>query len=123
LAQNYFNDGANKYIATGFATSYGQSTGQHIWYNAPSGTAGNAVTFTQGMTLDASSRLLVGTTTLGIAGNSNTVLSLANGNAEIFQSIRASGGEELLLSARNNITVTSNLVCYPEFLIFSRLHL
>ena len=58
-----------------------------------------AGSLTQSMTLDASSRLLVGTTTLGIAGNSNTALSLANGNAEIFQSIRASGGEELLLYA------------------------
>jgi len=62
MAQNYFNDGANKYISTGFATSYSQSTGQHIWYNAPSGTAGNAVTFTQAMTLDNSGNLGVGNT-------------------------------------------------------------
>jgi len=31
-------------------------------FNAPSGTAGNAITFTQAMTLDASGNLLVGTT-------------------------------------------------------------
>jgi hypothetical protein len=34
----------------------------HQWFNAPSGTAGNAITFTQAMTLDASGNLLVGTT-------------------------------------------------------------
>jgi hypothetical protein len=34
----------------------------HQWFTAPSGTAGNAITFTQAMTLDASGRLLVGNT-------------------------------------------------------------
>ena len=36
--------------------------GQHKWFTAPSGTAGNAISFTQAMTLDASGRLGVGTT-------------------------------------------------------------
>ncbi|MFY7885133.1 MAG: hypothetical protein ACOVOV_09850, partial [Dolichospermum sp.] len=40
------------------ATRYDQYQGQHQWYNAPSGTAGNAITFTQAMTLDASGNLL-----------------------------------------------------------------
>jgi hypothetical protein len=34
----------------------------HYWYNAPSGTADNAISFTQAMTLDASGNLLVGRT-------------------------------------------------------------
>ena len=33
--------------------SYKQDLGQHVWYNAPSGTAGGTVTFTQAMTLNA----------------------------------------------------------------------
>ena len=44
------------------AALYAQDTGLHIWYNAPSGTAGNAISFTQAMTLDASGNLLVGKT-------------------------------------------------------------
>ena len=45
------------------ATRYLQNTaGQHQWFTAPSGTAGNAISFTQAMTLDASGNLLVGTT-------------------------------------------------------------
>jgi hypothetical protein len=61
---NSFHDGSdNKYIANGYANLYLQSSGQHLWYNAASGTAGNAITFTQAMTLDASGNLLVGTTT------------------------------------------------------------
>ena len=57
-------DGAWKYTANGLAGLYYQAAGQHLWYNAPSGTAGHAITFTQPMTLDASGNLLVGTTTL-----------------------------------------------------------
>lgn len=63
VSANNYNDGTgNKYIATGFAARYQQATGQHIWETAPSGTAGNAISFTQAMTLDASGNLLVGTT-------------------------------------------------------------
>ena len=59
----YFNSGW-KYGDTGYATRYAQdaSTGSHSWFTAASGTAGNAITFTQAMTLDASGNLGVGTT-------------------------------------------------------------
>jgi hypothetical protein len=50
------------YTATGFATRYQQVSGQHRWFNAPSGTAGNAISFTQAMTLDASGNLFIGAT-------------------------------------------------------------
>ena len=45
------------------ASRYQQLNGEHRFYNAPSGTAGNAISFTQAMTLDASGRLGIGTTT------------------------------------------------------------
>jgi hypothetical protein len=63
IGQNVYYNAGNKYITTGAATLYAQITGQHQWFNAPSGTAGNAISFTQAMTLDASGRLLLGTTT------------------------------------------------------------
>ena len=44
------------------AIGYQQTTAGHQWYIAPSGTAGNAITFTQAMTLDASGRLGIGVT-------------------------------------------------------------
>jgi hypothetical protein len=59
-ANAYFNSGW-KYIASSNASQYVQSGGSHLWYTAPSGTAGNAITFTQAMTLDASGNLGVGT--------------------------------------------------------------
>ena len=56
--------GAARYIANGTATQFSQNTsGDFRWYVSPSGTAGNVATQTQAMTLDASGRLLVGTTT------------------------------------------------------------
>jgi len=61
-SSNCFFNASWKYIATAAASQYEQSTGAHKWYNAPSGTAGNAITFTQAMTLDASGNLGIGTT-------------------------------------------------------------
>ena len=49
------------YIASTAASYYAQTSGQHIFYTAPSGTAGAAISFTQAMTLDASGNLGVGT--------------------------------------------------------------
>jgi hypothetical protein len=56
------NGWAANYIADGFAALYAHTSGQHRWFTAPSGTAGNSITFTQAMTLDASGNLLVGAT-------------------------------------------------------------
>jgi hypothetical protein len=53
--------GADRYIISGFASSYVQTNGTHIWRTAASGTAGNAISFTQDMTLDASGNLGIGT--------------------------------------------------------------
>jgi hypothetical protein len=62
-ANNYF-DGSNfKYTITGQAVSlYYQQGGQHVFYNAPSGTAGNNITLTQAMTLTSGGNLGIGTT-------------------------------------------------------------
>ena len=63
MMQNaYYSGSGYNYVATSAATNYRQSLGAHVWYNAPSGTVGNGITFTQAMTLDASGRLLIGTT-------------------------------------------------------------
>lgn len=72
----YYNSGW-KYTTTGYAQYYVQDdVGKHIWYNAASGTAGNAITFTQAMTIDASGNLLVGDT----SAYSGSRLSVKTGN-------------------------------------------
>ena len=63
LGNNWYYDGTDRYTSNGYANIYQQGGGIHAWYNAPSGTAGCAITFTQAMTLDASGNLFVGATT------------------------------------------------------------
>jgi hypothetical protein len=81
------SSGTNTYISTAAATRYDQSAGQHIWYNAPSGTAGNPISFTQAMTLDASGRLGIGTTSpLGQLTVAKSVTATASADtAAIFR--------------------------------------
>jgi hypothetical protein len=73
VASNHYNNGSGDlYIANGFASRYYTVDGTHVWNTAPSGTAGNAITFTDAMTLDASGNLGV----LGaITSNSKAVVT------------------------------------------------
>jgi len=57
----YYNGSDYIYKTTAVALRYLQSD-VHAWFTAASGTAGNAITFTQAMTLDASGNLGVGAT-------------------------------------------------------------
>jgi hypothetical protein len=66
LTNNSFfqdSDSTFRYVSSQPAVNYRQFNGEHNWYTAPSGTAGNAITFTQAMTLDASGNLGIGLTT------------------------------------------------------------
>jgi hypothetical protein len=77
LANAYFNSGF-KYANSSAASYYYQTAGAHAWFRAPSGTAGNAITFTQAMTLDASGNLLVGTASKLTGGVSGLDLNLSS---------------------------------------------
>jgi hypothetical protein len=85
LTANAYYNGTNYiYKANGAAAQYAQASGAHQWFSAPSGTAGNAITFTQAMTLDASGNLGIGTTSpaagykLHVAGD----VRIANAGSE-----------------------------------------
>jgi hypothetical protein len=62
MANNAYYNAGYKYVATSAAGLYTIDANVHKWYSAPSGTAGNAITFTQAMTLDASGQLAIGNT-------------------------------------------------------------
>jgi hypothetical protein len=68
LVNNAYNDGSWKYktstasIGTQLFGANPNGSGGFAWFQAASGTAGNAISFTQAMTLDASGNLGVGTT-------------------------------------------------------------
>lgn len=62
ISQNtYYNGTSWIYKATGTSVLYQQGAGssQHVWFTAPSGTAGNAIPWITAMTLDASGKLSV----------------------------------------------------------------
>jgi len=98
LSANCFYDSVGwKYIATDVAAQYQQENGVHKWFTAPSGTAGNAITFTQRMTLDTSGRLGVGTATPGVAldvtaATGQIRLTSSTGTSHVFGSYENTGG-------------------------------
>jgi hypothetical protein len=79
----FIDAGGFKYITTDFALGYFQENGVHSWRTAASGTAGNAISFTQAMTLDASGNLGVGVTSPGYKVDIGGNLRLQGGNRKI----------------------------------------
>jgi hypothetical protein len=60
IGSNYYLNNSPleyRYLTTETATRYEQLAGEHRWFTAASGTAGNAITFTQAMSLNASGGL------------------------------------------------------------------
>lgn len=126
---NVYWDGSNyRYKNSSTAALYELRgpTGSHVWLTAASGTAGNAITFTQALTLDASGNLLCGNTSLptsygaasgvinttggvwtnrgqftATGGSTTTFLTLANAsnNQSYIVSVRQSGAGGNFVSA------------------------
>ena len=73
MSGNSYYNGTNWiYKLTARSSDYYQANGSHVWRYAASGTAGNAITFTQAMTLDSSGNLGLGVTpSAWAAGNWN----------------------------------------------------
>jgi hypothetical protein len=89
VTNGYIDSGfAWRYQNTSHASRYTLESGSHIWYTAPSGTAGDVITFTQAMTLTAAGNLGIGTSSpsqkLHVASTSN-----AQG---LFETTGAGGG-------------------------------
>jgi hypothetical protein len=97
------------YINSSFATRYLQINGQHVWYNAPSGTAGNAISFTQAMTLDASGRLLIG----GTSAVANGSIDISNTGGDLLSLTRftnGSGATAMYFNKSRGATVGTNTI-------------
>jgi hypothetical protein len=73
IVANAFYNGSNWIYKNSFSAAlYQNAGGSHAFYTAPSGTSGNAISFTQAMTLDASGRFMVGTTSPATLATFNT---------------------------------------------------
>jgi len=74
ITNGYYNGTNYIYNTSNPATYYRQYDGTHYWYNAVSGTAGNAITFINTMTLDSSGNLGINQSAsykLDVADNAN----------------------------------------------------
>jgi hypothetical protein len=109
VAQNVYYNAGNKYITNAAATLYAQSGGQHLWYRAASGTAGNAISFSENARMDTNGNLLVGTQSA--LGNTAKV-QISNGTGRAITTAGSSGDvstEALRIGKFDNNSTTSQL--------------
>jgi len=90
ITSNAYYASGWKYGANGYANrlNVGSGSGAFQWFTAASGTAGNAISFTQAMTLDASGNLMVGSTSSSATANKNIDV---NGTGDAALNVRVGG--------------------------------
>jgi len=130
MSNAYFN-GTFKFKTTGYqATMYQQNNGMHAWYNSnnTNGTADATWTANQAMTLDASGRLFVGTSS-NVSGNATLTLkgatsqsSLVLGNSAGTRQCDFNENGNLYLDiVKNNTTASAaNVYIDPTFAVMYR---
>jgi len=93
IGTNSFWNGSNwVYSTNGTATRYSSDSGAFTWQTAPSGTAGNAISFTQAMTLDASGNFALGSTNTSTGGRAYIVNDSATLLPVVLQNTSTTSG-------------------------------
>jgi len=106
-ANNYYDGSNSRYIATDFATRYYQLNGIHGWEAAPSGTAGNVITFTQVLAVEkAKSLALEGATSVSGTGISFPATQSASSDANTLDDYEEGTWTPTLQGSTTNPTVT-----------------
>jgi len=97
LTLNAYYNGSNwVYKQSNYASYYSQNGGQHQWWTAASGTAGNTISFTQAMTLDSSGNLLVGATSSATTAKFYVTQTSANGYTQVVNALNNGGTRYLV---------------------------
>jgi len=96
---SYYATAADRYITTSTAARYIQLNGSHIWSSAPSGTAGNAISFTEKMRIDSSGKMTIPAIANGIkfeitssAGSGQSIIEMGQVGSDGFLDVSAAGG-------------------------------
>jgi hypothetical protein len=106
LSENVYYNGTNYIYKQTAASAYLNITnGSHQFNIAPSGTAGNTITFTQAMTLDASGNLLINQTSATL-GNSKSSYFVP-GALVVSHSTSNSSGDNYVAFGYNGGTIGS----------------
>lgn len=107
-ANRYFDGANNRYINTAAATVYQQSDGEHIWYAAIPGTAGDNITFAERLRLPATGGI-TGTNSVGsnfnIEASSGTLFSnsIYNSTTAVGASVSITGTAGFLQRSTSSI--------------------
>ena len=124
LGSNWYFNSTDKYINNGHATLYSQQNGAHQWFTAASGTAGNTITFTEGMRLDSSANLLVGTTSSFWSNSGRGVIEV-NGSSSAIIGLKTGGtargyiytqGTDLIVSSSSGACSLQTAAATPVIL-------
>jgi Chaperone of endosialidase len=106
IGNNYYIDGSsfNKYLTTNPASAYLQdATGNHVWYTAPSGTAGTNATLTARTSVNSQGHFTVGNNGVAIVSNSEPFVQVVN-NFAGGQFICGQTGSLFWNFGRDNVT-------------------
>jgi len=113
VGTNFYYSGGYKYKSTGASTYLYQNAGAFKFYQAASGSAGSAISFTQAMTLDSSGNLLVGTTT---QFNANSKVNIVTTSSSFDAALTCVtnytsdvGNAALWVVKKDNVTTTSQV--------------
>ena len=112
LSANVYVDGSgtSRYIGSfAYGSRYYQYNGKHQWdVTTSTQGAGNAISFTQAMTLDSSGNLLVGTTATGIqAGRSMNWVGTGDGTLYLNHSTANASGDTFITLGYNGTKIGS----------------
>lgn len=111
----YFGGSVWRYYGSDGAQAYQLVDNQHQWLNAPSGSAGGTITWTQAMTLDASGSLRVGPSSTGnvlmTPADAAVSATLRMGyNADYSQITAENFGGNLVIAADESNTKASSFL-------------
>jgi len=116
IPQNaYYASGGYTYSSTNPATFYRQLSGEHRWYNAPSGTAGNIISFAQAMTLTAGGQLLVGGTSALFPASGRVNVEVAGTSSSLYGMVVGGADKAYFLHDGTNLTVQNIANGYTSF--------
>jgi len=114
FGNNTYNPSVNRYLNNGAASQYYQESGSHIFETAPSGTAGNAITFTPQMKITVGGNVLIGTTTDG--GDKFQVSGTIFQSNYTYHGNNAAGNLNGAAIINTSITLTAtNLITYEVY--------
>jgi hypothetical protein len=114
LGCNGYYDGSNfKFLGTGRAARYYQDGGEHYWETSASGTAGNTISFTTAMVINASGNVGIGTT-----NPSNKFVVSDAGAAGLEIAPTGTASNPTILSFNRSTAAYGQLTFASDFLVF-----